>query len=494
MAYMEAKKQSGKIDLSLEFSDQWAWGLILTLVTAVVSLLVSFQAAAFLLLFFIVAWWVWEREEAGFLLLLILLPILPMLKIAQTIGTFTLVKDVIIFTLLFKLVLVPLARKSLAYRPNILLAPLIALLAWMAIVLARADSFLLGILRARDVGLYILLYLAVLWLGPSWQKQKERLKWLVGIVLATLALGVYQWFYAVDSAVLRFDPAREIWIPRLSSVLAHPSIFGQWLISASVLCLALLLVPASQKYRWWFGGLFLVIMPFVFLTYSRAVWIGLAVAMGVVGIAWVIKRAMTFGLKLNGKWIGTLALAGALGVAGLFAVANLTPAGGLLRSAFDPTYGSNEERLEFLARLISPLSNGEAVIGRGLGDVLEQNFREVDLTTAELAAGDARAVQLTKNKTLVDNQYLKTFIEMGVVGLVIYGWLYWRLGQGAWRLIKARDERVQAVGLMAIGFLAAFLTQGFFIDIWDIFPTNALFWVVAALVSVYNRPEIKNHV
>ncbi|HLD25684.1 MAG TPA: hypothetical protein VJC05_01405, partial [Candidatus Andersenbacteria bacterium] len=154
----------------------------------------------------------------------------------------------------------------------------------------------------------------------------------------------------------------------------------------------------------------------------------------------------------------------------------LTPVGVYVRSALDPTYGSNEERIEFAARLIAPMANVEALVGRGLGDVLVQNFRAVDLQAIDIAAGAAREVQLTKNATLVDNQWLKTFVEMGLAGLLIYGWMFWRVGKQAWQV-------TEITGLWGLGFLAAFIIQGFFIDIWDIFPTNAAFWVVAAMVS-----------
>ena len=94
-------------------------------------------------------------------------------------------------------------------------------------------------------------------------------------------------------------------------------------------------------------------------------------------------------------------------------------------------------------------------------------------------------MQLAKNQTLVDNQYLKSFVEMGLTGLSVYGWLYWRFLKAALRAVDNQQSRIsQIIGLWGIAFLSAFIVQAFFIDIWDIFPTNAAFWIVAAFVSV----------
>lgn len=472
--------------------DKFAWILVAVAASAVISLFLSFQAGVFMLFFLIAAWWVWEHPEEGFLFFIVIAPLLLMFKITQTIGTVTLVKDVIILTLFLKLFLVPLVTKRLPYRRNILLAPMVILVIWTAFETLRADSLILGILRARDITLYIFLYMAVLYLPHDKERMKQRLKWFLLSMLVVLALGVYQWFFAVDSAVLRFDPAREIWIPRISSVMAHPSILGQYLIAAAVL-LAAGVVFAAKKWRVLFGGMFILTLPFIFLTYSRAVWIGLVVALAAM-TAVVVMRIFVSKTSKKNLWkyvsVGGVAL-----ILLLIIMLKFTLAGVFLRSAIDPTYASNEERLEFLVRLVGPMTNSEALFGKGLGDVLTQNFREVDLETYDLATGSARAVQLTKNRTLVDNQHLKSFVEFGLVGLLIYGWLYYLLAKEAWNGIKNQESRIrQTLGLWAVGFLAAFIVQGLFIDIWDIFPTNAMFWIVAALVSATNLHSGKREV
>lgn len=460
----------------------FAWGLLATIVGAWISFLVSFQAGVWLLFFAIVAWWVWQQTESGWLFFVVIAAILPMLKITQTIGTVTLIKDVIIITFFLKLFLIPLLTKKLPYRRNMYAAPIVALVIWTVVETVRANSLILGVLRARDIGLYVMLFLAVLYLQHDRRRMVERLRWFIASLVVVLSLAAYQWFFVQDSAVLRFEPVREIWIPRLSSILAHPSIFGEYLVMSFALMAGAFVVIRNIKKRILWGGLAVVLLPFIFLTYTRAAWLGLAAVIVSFGLALLVRTFAARAAPANiWKYI---ALSSVVALLLLLILFRLTPVGVFVRSSFDPSYGSNQERLEFMARLIGPLSNSEALFGMGLGDVIEQNFREVDLTAYDVAAGDARAVQLTKNRTLVDNQYLKTFIEMGLVGLLIYGWLYWRFFKAAWQALADHNSRItQVIGWWGVGFLAAFVVQALFIDIWDIFPTNATFWIVAALLS-----------
>ena len=461
--------------------DSFAWMMVGVMASAVISLFVSFQAGVFLLFFLITAWWVWDNPENGFLFFIVIAPMFLMLKITQTISTATLMKDVIILTLFLKMFLVPLYKKQLPYRRNIFMAPIVALAGWTFIEMLRADSLIMGVLRSRDIILYILLYFAVLYLPVNLDIMKRRLRWFLLSLAVVLVLGVYQWFFAMDSAVLRFDPSSEAWIPRLSSIMAHPSIFGQYLI-VGISLLGAIFLAGERSRKWLLGFSGAILAFFIYLTYSRAVWMGLVAGFGLVAGAVLLSRIK---IKADMRKTWRYVVVGGAVCVLIFAILfRLTPVGVFVRSAFDPTYGSNEERLEFMVRLVAPMSNSEAIFGAGLGDVMAQNFRNVDLMAFDIAAGSARAVQLAKNRTLVDNQFLKTFVEMGLVGIIIYAWIYYRLFRGSLSLVLTnKSQPKKIVSLWALGFLGAFVVQGFFIDIWDIFPTNAVFWISAAMVS-----------
>ena len=468
-----------------------AWIIIGGLVAAFIALFFSWQLGFFCLLFMATAWWVWDNPEPGFWLLIVLAPLLPMLKITQTIGTATLIKDVIILTLFMRQFLWPLIKQTLPYRRAALTAPIVWLVIWTIIEMVRADNgLLLGVLRARDIILYVLLYFGVLYLPHSKKLMKQRLYWLLATSLVVYLQGVYQWWWAMDSAVLRFDPVRQIWIPRISSTLAHPSIFGQYAVSISLLVAALAAYskPAGKRAGWLL--LWLMSLPFIWLTYSPAVWIGLVVGIGVMVTNW---GATGVAKKISKRTMLKIVIGlGVVGVVGVIGASRFTPIGLYVRSFVDPRYASNRERLEFMARLIAPMTNWEAMVGQGLGDVLVQNFRQNDIELYDIAVGNSRDVQLTKNRTLVDNQYLKTGVEMGLTGLLLYGWIYWRFLRTGAVDMKKMGREGKIISLWGVGFLAAFVVQAFFIDIWDIWPTNAMFWIVAGLVGASSQMVLIN--
>lgn len=478
--------------LSARYSlrSEYAWSLIVVLVSAFFSSFLSLQAGIFILLFAVIGWWVWDHPKEGFLFFIIVSPLLPALKVTQTITSITLVKDVIILVLVVRLFLLALFSQKLPYRRAVLLVPLLALLLWTGVEALRADTLILGMLRARDIALYAFLYIATLYLPWNRKFAYECLVWFLLSFLIVLVLGVYQWFFAADSAVLRFDPASQVWIPRLSSTLAHPSVFGHYLLNVITLCSAGAIVFFTRKKLFLIFVLLLIItLPFVYLTYSRAVWIGFLAAVTAQLTLYLALLWRTRAARLL-SWQNTI-VAAVFFLVIIVVLIRFTAVGIFLHSTFDPTYQSNLDRLEFAVRLVAPMTTIEAIVGRGLGDVVAQQFRTVDLEAYDLAIGSARSVQLAKDKTLVDNQHLKTFVEMGLIGLLIYGWIYWRFAQGSF-LLAAHVQRNgtnacetrRLLGLWSIGFLTAFIIQGFFIDIWDIFPTNASFWIVAAIITL----------
>ncbi|MBI3255875.1 MAG: O-antigen ligase family protein [Candidatus Andersenbacteria bacterium] len=473
--------------MSLTLQSHVAWALIAVVSAGVLAMAVNVQVGFFALLFVLVAWWVWEHEELSLLYFIALAPLLPMFKITQTLGTFTLIKDVLILTLFVKAFAWPLITQKLPYRRNIFLLPIILLIGWGAVGLLMADSLTLGILRSRDIGLYILLYMTVLYMDFNPVIMKQRLKWLTGSAVVLLLAGVYQYFWAADSAVLRFDPVRSIWIPRISSTFAHPTVFGEYLVLLASGAAAFAMT--SKRYRWWAIGASVLLMPFIYFTYSRGVWLGYIAALGIIALAAATQR-LHISLKTISQWL--ISLMAVLMLLGLLVW--FTPVGTFLRTSLDPAYASNQIRLEFLARLVGNTSNGEALFGHGLGDISQKIATTPDVGASDITSGASRDVQLAKDSTLVDNQYLKTFIELGLAGLLIYVWIYMRAIKYSWKLFKTHEMSggklgMGVLGLAALGFFLSFMLEGLFVDIWDVFPTNAIFWIVAAMVSAHQEVE-----
>lgn len=454
-----------------------AWSLIAMCAVAIISLFVNVQSGVVTAAAIIVGWWTWHNPGSSFLFLLVVSPLLPLIKFTQTIATITVLKDVLIITLFVRLVVVPFIRRELPYRRNIMLAPGIALALWTTVAALRSETLVLGILRAREIGLYAIVYLVALYMPATKKFWREAFSWLAATYVVVALLAMYQWVFADDSAVLRFDPARNVWIPRISSTFAHPSVFGQYLVLVASLFLPLTFLTRGRlKVASLVGAL--STLPLIYLTYSRGVW--LAFFTSIIGMvtAYGLAHFVT-GRRIPWRVVAASMLGVVLVITALLA---FTPVGTFILSSLDPTYRSNAIRLEFLSRLIVHLTNTDALIGEGLGDVIAQNFRQIEIDPSDIAGGESRNVQLAKDATLVDNQWLKTFVEMGLVGILVYVWLYWRVIRHSFSLIRL-PLPARFVGLFGIAFTTAFIVQALFIDIWDIFPTNLAFWVAAAVIS-----------
>lgn len=461
-----------------------AWGSIALAASALLGATLGLQAALFFLLAAFIAWWAWEYPEEAFLLLIVLSPLLPMLKATQTIGNITLVKDVLIITLFLRTFLIPLLTQSLPYRRNMLFAPIAALALWSVFEVLNAGATALSILRLRDIGLYMLLYFGVLYLPHTKERMLVRFKVFIGTICITMALGLLQFFFLPDSTVLRFDPERAVWIPRIASTFAHPTVFAEYLITGAVFLTAIAILRKTKKqYAFALLGLFGVAI-LVYFTYTRAGWIGfIAAILAMCGMA-------AFGTRIR-PTRKTAAIAVVIAALVSAGIVRFTPVGTFLRSSIDPSYASNADRITFVVQLISRTSNSDAIWGKGLGNVISFAYEGGDATAFDIASGESRTIQRTKDQTLVDNQYIKTFIEMGIIGLVLTFWLFWRFLAASWRAFHTDTATARILGIAGIGFLVSFVIQAAFVDIWDVFPTNAIFWSFAALVSAVSSQGYK---
>lgn len=454
-----------------------AWGAVALSCILFLFSVFGIEAAVFSLLGILVLWWSWEYPEESFLTLIVLSALLPLLKVTQTLGNATLIKDVIIITLFLRNFLFPLLTKALPYRRNEFFAPLVALAAWACFEVVRAGVTTLSILRLRDIGLYMMLYFAVLYLPHSAARMKVRLTTFLVTLGITMVLGVFQFLHLPDSTVLRFDPARQIWIPRIASTFAHPTVFAEYLITGSMLLIGLIL---TRKKKIALGLFLLATIILLFFTYTRAGWVGFAGGVITIAIAYTLSLlSIRKPRSLVRPLVSSLV---ALGVVGIL-VFQFTPVGTFIRSGFDLNYASNADRIVFIVQLISQTSNLDAVIGKGLGNTITQAREGGDATAFDITSGESRTIQLSKDQTLVDNQYLKTFIEMGVVGIVLTFWLFYRFFIASKKALQQQHAPLFTLGIACMGFFAAFMIQALFVDIWDVYPTNAIFWTLAALLS-----------
>jgi len=416
----------------------------------------------------------WKYPKQAFWILLFFAPLLPLLKITQTLSAVTPIKDFIIVALFARVVIYPIYLKQDPYRRNNVLLSTFFLCGYALLATLRADSYVLGILRLRD----ILLYIPLLWIGRaivvSRKDFNDFLKISFGGVGLVLLLALAQFVFFTDGMILRFDPSNGSWIPRVSSVLAHPNILGSYMLCLLPLLFSFALFRFKKGWKpKVVFGMGLLGLVAVYATYSRGVWIAFAVTALAVGVLVVYQKRQLF-IKVVLPLILIV-------VVSLLVIPRTR---NLLRTVIDPSYASNQERIGIVASLVSEMSNTDALIGRGLGDIFESTNRNINISISDIASNNVQSVQTAKARTFVDNAVLKTWIETGLAGLLIVGWLVWNVVKKGWTsFVGGRSVEEKYFGMAIFATTVGLFVLSFFLDIPETFPVALYWWTLVGVAQ-----------
>ncbi|TSC63740.1 MAG: hypothetical protein G01um1014106_412 [Parcubacteria group bacterium Gr01-1014_106] len=450
---------------------------------SVIALFLGLFFSALSGLLFSAAAWValatWRYPWPAFLLLIAVAPFLLILKATVVLGPITLLKDIVILTLFVRSL-----RGDGVFLSAPLRVPIIALLVWNMIAFLRADAFALGVLRLRDLLLYVLLLPIAARLVQTPERRRTFFTVFLGTAALVLALGVFQWFLFPDSMVLRFDAARQIWIPRVASVLAHPNHLGGYLVFVVALAAGIAWTRGcAWRARISAGALICASVVAAYFTYSRSAWIAVPLALG--------STVLIAGAHRAFRAVGAIVLLLLLAAGVAFAIPATRD---YIRAVANPAYQSNRTRLDIFAGSLSEVSNVGVLIGEGLGDTATVLQRTADISVHDIVAGEVREAQIAKARTFVDNGVVKTWVEQGTVGLVIVGWIAVRLLHLGFRTFRAGIAESRAIG-MAMGVLVCGLfALWFLLDVPDMFPANLYFWVFAGLLTAAEVSNSKSQI
>jgi hypothetical protein len=326
--------------------------------------------------------------------------------------------------------------------------PLLLLVAWESASLAWSASATEG---AKALAFYALpfglLLAAIVAHPPRWRRLADLLRVQVALALAFAAIGVYQ--------LLRHDIwwNRKLMVSnafssffRVNSIFYDPSIFGRYLAVTITLVFAALLlgsvrqplVAAAAAALAWVG---------ILTSYSQSAFVALCAAVGA-------GLVLAFGRRL--AW---LLLAGVVVVAlGIIAVPSVRHSG--------------------VSRVTSERST---LVGDGL-----RLFRDHPLAGVGLGGStEAAAEQSPRGRALRHAQHvmpLTVASELGIVGLILVGWLLTVLARLALGRGAARPERLAlGLGLLAIAVHSLFYAAFF---------EDPLTWGLAALLVACAAPGI----
>jgi putative inorganic carbon (hco3(-)) transporter len=281
---------------------------------------------------------------------------------------------------------------------------------------------------------------------PAWA---PRALAATALALATLfaAVGLWQaathelFFYAPNLAASNANTDYF----RVTSLFGDPSLYGRHLVLGIGVALALL---ATRRWRVWpLIGLLAVMWAGLLFSYSQSSMVALLVV--------TVMLAVVTGDRRVRRAVALLTLAAALVGCGYLAV-QVANGESLNRITSDRT-----NRVEDAVRVIEE----HPVVGVGIGGQPRASRR--------LAGSERPSANFVSHTTP-----LTVFAELGVIGLVLYGWL---LVGGAWLILQVR-HRDETLGLvLGAAFVGLFVHALFYSG----FLEDPLTWFVIGLAAAY---------
>lgn len=321
--------------------------------------------------------------------------------------------------------------------------------------------------RMRFFLLYFILFAVLISEGPKY-------KWLSVLRVTTFVIGIYgfvQHFIAID---LIRPEGKKVLLYALQDEKIGPLVVGTFnhhlTFSNSYLffaCLFLSLGFSDPKGRWKDLGLGLFLSLLVFWTQSRVAWVALPICMLLLSFFHFGKRAFAISV------VGVVAL-----VAGLY-LSNPAFQDRLAKTFQVTDHRSFEPRLNLWKAQIK-MWQEKPLLGVGWNNNERHSKEYVDRlapTHTDAFYGHAHSMPL---------QILAT---TGVLGLVVFLWIWFGVFTKSLALVKSQDRMIRALGIGAlasfVGFWIQGLTQWNFGDA-EVIHTVVFFW---ALVGVYSRSE-----
>lgn len=328
------------------------------------------------------------------------------------------------------------------------------LVAHLVLFVFTADEVSVNITGLRASAQYILLFFAVISLIRDRKDLLLMYRVMVLIAFAIALHGVWQFVVGVEIPAHWTDQAEQSVRTRVFSIFSNPNIMGAYMIMFAPMAIGM--AYSSQavtgKVFYWIAGL--TMCGACLFTMSRGAWMALAIA------------AVLFSLIVDRKLFGLLLAAGVAACALPFVRSRI---GYLFTDAFQ-------------------LSNRTG--GRALR--WEKAFEYLDFERAWTLGlghgiyGGAVAVQnqiRSYEYMYVDNYYVKTLAENGIVGLsclltALAGLLY----HGGKTIARTGKTPYKPLCAGILAAMVGVLIQSFFESLWEEPYLMALFFIMAAMM------------
>ena len=312
----------------------------------------------------------------------------------------------------------------------------------------RGSEFLIFL---DEYGVPFLLFVAAKNLFQSHEqiRQLVRVLFLVGVYLGVY--GIYQFLAHGDIVMAHGDDLKalgHLLEGRAVGPFLNGAVYGTVLIFAFVWTLYLIPLERWGRAQFFIGiGLALIGLG-MFLSLTRAVWIGFLVALFVVQL-------------LDRKWRKPFALC-LVGLILLSSVAwFIRPDASLVQSRLVAEDSVQQRLVSYKLALLMILA--KPVLGYGSGD---EPF--IIGRTKFLARIESNWLELGAGIGPPHNQYLYTLVQYGLIGFIAFGAIFLaivRSGITLMRMVPDHDSAQRQFVVLFWGMLAAYLVQALFADV-----------------------------
>ena len=312
----------------------------------------------------------------------------------------------------------------------------------------RGSEFLIFL---DEYGVPFLLFVAAKNLFQSHEQiqQLVRVLFLVGVYLGVY--GIYQFLAHGDIVMAHGDDLKtlgHLLEGRAVGPFLNGAVYGTVLIFAFVWTLYLIPLERWGRAQFFIGiGLALIGLG-MFLSLTRAVWIGFLVALFVVQL-------------LDRKWRKPFALC-LVGLILLSSVAwFIRPDASLVQSRLVAEDSVQQRLVSYKLALLMILA--KPVLGYGSGD---EPF--IIGRTKFLARIESNWLELGAGIGPPHNQYLYTLVQYGLIGFIAFGAIFLaivRSGITLMRMVPDHDSVQRQFVILFWGMLAAYLVQALFADV-----------------------------
>ncbi|EZH66381.1 hypothetical protein DH09_10635 [Bacillaceae bacterium JMAK1] len=338
--------------------------------------------------------------------------------------------------------------------------------------------FAQGIFGLRALFQFVLLVIILLMLDIPTAWVKKLFYLIIGMAFVQSVVGIFQVILGIPLPLHNMEERRSVAIGEeiraFGFMDSSNTLAGFLLVAVLLIVLYLFMYRAEvpKKHKVILLSMLAVMLLALTLTFSRQAFLALIGCLGLIGL--LFRHNKTFRIML----ITSVSL-GVLFVIG-YGLALLFLEGFAQRNFYTFDFERNYRVLMALAGLqvfmFSPVIGvGPGMFGSNAAFVFDSPFHQFMYD------------MLPVLMTTVDNNALAVFVEYGIIGTVLFLFLFWSIFRWMFKLSDSVSPTVRWLSVFVITYGIAFLLMGLLSTAWENHPLSIFFWLFLGIVLNWHQ-------